>query len=445
MGKKRQGGNGAKLKIRNFQLQVCTQTRRLRKGMGMIMRKKTAVFGILFFIEVIIFAVLGVFVIRSVYDNEIHTVQNLAGKVIAQYPETENAFLEALGDMDRESVDTGADILSHYGYDEGEKIKENPSYMQNVIVLFSVLAVFYLVSILCVCLYFEKAKRRTKKQEERILSILESCLSGDYYFTEDEIVLQKLQNPLFADALKKIGGSLKLKSERLEEEHDNTKTLVTDISHQLKTPISALKVCFPLCVETEDEEEKEEFDARCRMQIEKLEVMAAALTNISYLETHMIELCPKKEAVADILTDSVNTVYMKALEKQITIESMMEEQDELWVNADRKWTVEAVSNVLDNAVKYSPAGSSIQIRVQTLYNFIRIEIEDNGIGIPKEEWNQIFKRFYRGGNEIVRKTEGAGVGLYLSRKILEDEGGVVFVRSAEEQGSIFVIQIPVYV
>lgn len=414
-----------------------------RNGAGK-MRKKTAVFAILFFIEVMIFALLGVFVIRSAYDNEIHTVQNLAGKVITQYPETENAFLEALGDMDRKSTDAGADILTHYGYDDEEKIKENPFYMRAVVFLFSVLAAFYLISILCVYLYFDKTQRRMKKQEEQILSILESCLSGDYHFTEDETVLQKLQNPIFADALKKIGRSLKLKSEWLEAEHDNTKTLVTDISHQLKTPISALKVCFPLCMEAEDEAEKEEFDARCRMQIENLEILVAALTNISRLETHMIELCPKKESVTDILTESVNAVYMKALEKQITIESVMEEEDELWVNADRKWTVEAVSNVLDNAVKYSPAGSLIQIRVQALYNFIRIEIEDNGIGVPKEEWNQIFKRFYRGSNDIVKKTEGAGVGLYLSRKILEDEGGAVFVRSAKEQGSIFVIQIPVY-
>ena len=409
------------------------------------MRKKVLVFAILFFIEVMIFAVLGVFVIRSAYDNEIYTVQNLAGKVITQYPETENAFLEALGDMDRKSTDAGADILTHYGYDEGERIKENPSYKQDMIFLFSVLAAFYLISILCVYLYFDKEKRRMKKQEEQILSVLESCLSGDYHFTEDEAVMQKLQNPLFADDLKKIGRSLKLKSEWLEAEHDNTKTLVTDISHQLKTPISALKVCFPLYVEAEDEEEKEEFDYRCRMQIEKLEVLADALTNISRLETRMIELCPKRESVTEILTDSVNAVYMKALEKRITIESMMEDEDELWVNADRKWTVEAVSNILDNAVKYSPAGSSIQIRVQTLYNFIRIEIEDNGIGIPKEDWNQIFKRFYRGSNDIVRKTEGAGVGLYLSRKILEDEGGTVFVRSAKEKGSIFAIQLPVFV
>lgn len=409
------------------------------------MRKKTVIFALLFFMEVVIFAVLGVFVIQSAYKSEMRTVQNLAGKVIAGYPETEDAFLSALGDMDRKNAEAGADILSHYGYDEERKMQENPSYMQSVIFLFGVLVFFYLISVLCVYLYFDKAQREKNRQEEQILSVLENCLSGDYSFTKEEAVLDRLQNPLFADALKKIGISLKVKSERLEEEHDNTKTLVTDISHQLKTPISALKVCFSMCVETEDEEEKEEFGDRCKLQIEKLETLAAALTNISRLETHMIELCPKKESVTDILTDSVNTVYVKALEKQITIETMMEEADEMWVNADRKWTAEAISNILDNAVKYSQAGSNIQIRIQALYSIIRIEIEDNGIGIPKEECNQIFKRFYRGSSDIVKQTEGAGVGLYLSRKILEDEGGTVFVRAAKEQGSVFVIQLPLSV
>ncbi|MCM1388530.1 MAG: HAMP domain-containing histidine kinase [Bacillus sp. (in: Bacteria)] len=409
------------------------------------MRKKTVIFALLFFMEVMIFAVSGIFVIQRAYGSEMRTVQNLAGQVIVRYPETESAFMSALGNMDTKSAEAGADILSHYGYDEERKMQENPSYMQSVIFLFGVLAFFYLISVLCVYLYFDRVQQERNRQEEQLLAILENCLSGDYSFTKEEAVLGRLQNPLFADALKKIGTSLKVKSERLEEEHDNTKTLVTDISHQLKTPISALKVCFSMCVETEDEEEKEEFGNRCKVQIAKLETLAAALTNISRLETHMIELCPRKESVIDILTDSVNAVYMKALEKQIAIETMMEESDEMWVNADRKWTAEAISNIMDNAVKYSPAGSGIQIRIQTLYSFIRIEIEDNGIGIPTEEHNQIFKRFYRGSSDVVKKTEGAGVGLYLSRKILEDEGGAVFVRSAKAQGSIFVIQIPVCV
>lgn len=408
------------------------------------MRKKTVVFAISFLVMTVIYAVLGMFIIRGAYANEIHTVQNLAGAVITQYPETENVFAEALGDMERKSADAGAAMLIHYGYDEHEKIRENPSYVYVIISFFGILTAFYLLTCLYVYLCFNQADRRKTEQEERILSILEDCFSENYHFIEDEKLLHELQNPLFSDVLVKIGKKLRLKTERIEEEHDMIKALVTDISHQLKTPISALKACFFMCMEAEEEAEKEEFSERCRMQIDKMEIFMDTLINISRLETQMITLCPEKESIANILTDSVNAVYMKALEKQITIESFFEEEGALWVYADRKWTVEAIANILDNAVKYSPSGSGIQIRIQALYNYVRIEIEDNGIGIPQNEWNHIFRRFYRGSNDIVRKTEGAGVGLYLSRKILEDEGGSVFVREAKEQGSVFVVQLPVF-
>lgn len=107
-----------------------------------------------------------------------------------------------------------------------------------------------------------------------------------------------------------------------------------------------------------------------------------------------------------------------------------------------KWTVEAIANILDNAIKYSQCGSDIQIRAQKLYSFVRVEIEDKGIGIPKEEQNKIFTRFYRGNNDIVKNQEGSGIGLYLSRSILEEQGGTVSVRSSLGKGSIFVIQLP---
>lgn len=87
--------------------------------------------------------------------------------------------------------------------------------------------------------------------------------------------------------------------------------------------------------------------------------------------------------------------------------------------------------------------SLIQIRIQKLYSFIRVEIEDQGIGIPKKEYNRIFKRFYRGRNEVVQKSEESGVGLYLSRKILEEQGGTLSVKAARNRGSIFVVQHPI--
>lgn len=104
--------------------------------------------------------------------------------------------------------------------------------------------------------------------------------------------------------------------------------------------------------------------------------------------------------------------------------------------------IEAISNIIDNAVKYSPENSSIYINVEKLFSFVRIEIKDNGIGILRNEQNKIFKRFYRGNDPVVKNLDGTGVGLYLSRRILEEEGGTVSVKSNNSRGSIFIIQLP---
>ena len=233
---------------------------------------------------------------------------------------------------------------------------------------------------------------------------------------------------------------MRLKSEILAEEKDHTKALVTDISHQLKTPLAALKTCFSIYLEADSAQEKKEFEKRCRFQLEKLENLIASLIHISRLESAMILLRPEPSSLQNILVETVNAAYEKAAAKQIAIEA--EDFPDLVLSLDKKWTQEALFNILDNAVKYSPPGASVQIRAQKLYSFVRVEIEDQGIGIPKAEYNNIFKRFYRGQNETVQNSEGSGVGLYLSRKILEQQGGTVSVRTTQKQGSVFVVQLP---
>ena len=109
---------------------------------------------------------------------------------------------------------------------------------------------------------------------------------------------------------------------------------------------------------------------------------------------------------------------------------------------DKKWTVEAIANIIDNAVKYSPEHSRINIRVNKLFSFVRIEIEDFGIGIPKEERNKIFARFFRGSSDAVKEQEGSGVGLYLTKEDPGRSGGTVSVKSKQEAGSVFTVQLP---
>lgn len=283
-------------------------------------------------------------------------------------------------------------------------------------------------------------KKRQDRQKRALLTVMEDCLSENFRFAEKDLMPDGPEDSQFTDTLMKLAQALELKTEKFNEEHDNTKTLVTDISHQLKTPISAMKVCFDLYLEAETEEERREFIQRTKMQMDKLESLAASLVNISRLENRMITLNPEKTALTDILVGAVNTVYHKASGKNIEI--VTEDFEDVKVNVDRKWTVEALANILDNGIKYSPAGSTISIRVNKLFSFVRIEIQDQGIGIPREERNRIFSRFYRGSDETVKKQEGSGVGLYLTRRILEDQRGTVSVRSSAGEGSTFAVQLP---
>ena len=186
--------------------------------------------------------------------------------------------------------------------------------------------------------------------------------------------------------------------------------------------------------------EKEAFLARCGLQIDKLESLSASLIHISRLESRMITLKPESASLVDVLVDAVNTVYHKAAEKNIEI--VTEEFEDEKFCLDKKWVPEAIANILDNAIKYSPSHTPVHICVRKRSSFVRVEIEDRGIGIPKEERNKVFQRFYRGDHEIVKTQDGSGVGLYLSRKIIEDSGGTVSVYSAESGGSRFVVQLP---
>lgn len=187
-----------------------------------------------------------------------------------------------------------------------------------------------------------------------------------------------------------------------------------------------------------DADEKMEFLKRSEAQLEKLEQLIASLMNISRLETAMISLTKEPILLSDLLVDAVNGVYEKARRKNIEIS--LQKTENIALQLDKHWTTEAVINVLDNAVKYSPQNSHITISIEKQHFYTLVKITDEGIGISQSEYNKIFQRFYRSNHSYVKKTEGSGVGLYLTRMILERQGGLIRVESVPEKGSTFILQ-----
>lgn len=169
-----------------------------------------------------------------------------------------------------------------------------------------------------------------------------------------------------------------------------------------------------------------------QLSLEKLTFLTNSLMKMSRLESGLIRLKPEKNNLNEIVLQAVKTVYAKAKQKEITITFDCGEIPAAML--DFHWTAEAVANVLDNAVKYTPKGGLIELEIIEYPSYLRLDISDTGVGIPQEEQAEIFGRFYRGSRSA--GIDGVGIGLYLTRDILSRQNGYIKVASGEK-GSTF--------
>lgn len=249
--------------------------------------------------------------------------------------------------------------------------------------------------------------------------------------------------------LRRIDDAMRLAEERSRLEKEETKAVVTDIAHQLKTPVAVMKMSAELLSDDSlSAEERGEFSARFESSLAELETLVNSLLQISRMETGLIELETRRRPLVDTIRTAVSCIAGKADERGISVE-MLDPDGSAGapIPHDSRWLAEAIINVLDNSIKYSPEGSSIVIRVMRRSDWMRIEIEDEGIGIPKEDYNKVMTRFYRGRSETVAREKGSGVGLYLVNKIVRMHGGIATIKPGHGKrkdfpGTTIVIQLP---
>lgn len=229
---------------------------------------------------------------------------------------------------------------------------------------------------------------------------------------------------------------------QLERERNSIKELIGDISHQTKTPIANILLYAQLLAEREDagkgswDGRRAELVDQLEKQAQKLEFLIQTLVKLSRLENGILVLAPRRESVAELLE---GLDYGQAAMRK-GVELVIESGSEYTAVFDLKWTLEALSNVVDNAVKYTSEGGRVCVRVKAYEMFVSILVEDTGRGITEEESAKIFSRFYRSPESA--HQEGVGVGLYLAREILRREGGYIKVSSRPGEGSTFSLFLP---
>lgn len=322
-------------------------------------------------------------------------------------------------------------LLSSHGLDYGSDIYRN-IILRDGLVAISIIGINLLLFSALWKLIIDRLERLSRQMDQSMDGAFP--LAGN---DDEEGILSRLEGQYY-----QLARRLQLSLESMSREKEELNSVVTDISHQLKTPLSSIKVFNSLLLEGDlNKPEELEFLQRTQEQIQKLEWLAASLIKISRLETGMIELKKELSDIKQTILKAVNEVYLKSLAQEVEIN--VHNMHNRVIEHDVKWTCEAIVNILENAIKYTSATGMVKIAMEELESYIKIDIEDNGIGIPSHEIGQVFNRFFRGEAELIRKSEGSGIGLYLSRKIIEEQGGGLIVNSEPGQGSCFTILLSI--
>lgn len=272
---------------------------------------------------------------------------------------------------------------------------------------------------------------RTTRTLRRLDKMLTKAINGT--FTEEEYNETELSR--LESKWKQYFTMSGMSMERTKAERENIKSMISDISHQMKTPLANIMLYSELLREQTEGEQEKYLAEQIETYAKKLEFLTTALVKMSRLESDVFEICPSVQQAEGLVAAAAAEILPKAQKKQIQIEICGEMEEKACF--DQKWTQEALYNILDNAVKYSPEGSRIEVEGKAYAMYFCIAVKDQGIGIREEERAQIFSRFYR--SDVVQQEEGIGIGLYLAREIIQREGGYIKVESKEGKGSIFKI------
>lgn len=266
--------------------------------------------------------------------------------------------------------------------------------------------------------------RYVRKTFDSIDRILDSVLAKNAELSLEAAVDSRLSK-LTHKAVKIIQMNA-MDISQTKQEKEIIQSFISDMSHQMKTPLSGVAIYTDLLLEGSiTEAERQEFLLRIKTGTEKLQWMMDSLVKMSRLEVGAIELSPVPTGIKQTISDGISAVYGAAAKKNISIQTAYFEDAPLL--HDRKWTSEAITNILENAIKYSSPDNEINISVEALPIYTRISITDYGIGIAPDEWNSIFKRFYRGRN--AKDVDGVGLGLYLASLIFQKQSGHILVDS----------------
>ncbi len=384
-----------------------------------------------YLVVMIIFCLLNIIVTFINYVNYTETynekIIGIVDKVLTLNPELDS--LELINILQSEDV-IDEDVLSKYGFTKDDLNLLNSNVFSEVITLNFVI---FVIVIMVIFIYDIKKRKSIKKNIDEITNYLKEINKMNYKLelnTNSEDDFSKLKNEIYKTTIK-----LKESSEILKEDKILLKNNIVDISHQLKTPLTSISIMLDNIIEDKDMEEsiRAEFLKDIKEKIININFLVLNLLKLSKFDANVIEMKKDKVLVSDIIDCCLNNLEFLIFEKNIKIVKSVTK--DIVINVDFNWQVEALTNILKNAIEHSFADGVIEILVNDNNFYTKLIIKDNGSGIEKNELKKVFNRFYKGDS-----SNSIGVGLNLAQTIINKDNGFINVNSEKNKFTCFEIK-----
>lgn len=369
--------------------------------------------------------------LNIIKNKVVENNQAILGDVLIEHPELEDDIVDIITQSrSKENINSGAEILQKYNYDNSISISNEPIISEslgNIFALNLAFVVFtFIVFIILSFSYFRKIYTDIKDMTDYVYHNSE----GRYYDMKDKN--QEGQIGLLKVELMKMTTILKEKVNLLQNEKIFLNNTISDISHQLKTPMTSLIILNDLMYGDLDKEKRIEFLDKTSSQLSRMEWLIKSMLKLAKVEAKVIEFKTEKVNIDELIRKSISPMIIPMELKNISIS--IDGKEDASYTGDIEWSAEAITNIIKNCVEHTPDNGQIEINYEENPIYSEIVIKDNGEGIDKKDLPNIFKRFYKGKNS---KSDSVGIGLAMAKSIVESQNGTIYVKSKKGVGSEF--------
>lgn len=388
-------------------------------------------FFILFVITIVLCVGTTFSAINIIKDKVIENNQAIIGQIISQRPEVEEEIIDIITQGNsKENINLGKEILAKYNYGNNLSLINEPiikESMRKIFIIFLILICFILiVSLILSLLYFGKIYKDIKDMTDYVYN------SSEGRNFEMKNRNQEGQIGLLKTELIKMINILKEKVELLNNEKIFLNEVISDISHQLKTPMTSLIILNDLMYEDLPKETKIEFLDKIKSQLNRMEWLIKSMLKLSKVEAKVIDFEKKEVKVSELIKKSISPSLIPMEIKNI--ELTVNGDENISYIGDINWSCEAFINIIKNCVEHTDINGKINISYEENPLYCEVVIKDNGEGIDKKDLPHIFKRFYKGKSS---KDDSVGIGLAMAKSIIESQNGDIYVKSEKNKGSEF--------